>query len=301
MSKAEGILIAVKFTDDLLGDVTGFTPSPVSFKYTKEGTWTAKDFYSGYPPTLVGDNDLMTYWVSQSSASWIRLQLAKAAIATKMKFYHHSVWTPKNFTVEGSNDGTNFTVLGTFVGAATSGWQEFTFTNNTSYLYYRLNYTSWNQAGQVAINDIQFNIGLGNEGAFAVTGQQYLHVNGPLIAGDYQIDTVTRHPTEPRTLLLTLKSLKRFNNVEGDLTITYDKSLGNLTSPGGVIESFSIAFTPTGLVKKINPWDRENLTVLLTPTFVVSQVNYKYGYTTERLTAQILPTITVTKVGSNPL
>ncbi len=55
------------------------------------------------------------------------------------------------------------------------------------------------------------------------------------------------------TILLTMKPLKRFNNVEGKLTVAYDALIGNLTGGGGAVESFEKEFTPTDLVATPNP------------------------------------------------
>ncbi len=63
------------------------------------------------------------------------------------------------------------------------------------------------------------------------------------------------------TILLTMNPLKRFNNVEGDLTVKYDAAKGNLTGAGGAVESFEVEFTPTDLVQTPNPGITDTLTV----------------------------------------
>lgn len=54
------------------------------------------------------------------------------------------LYHPRNFTAQGSNNGTSWTTLGTF--SAGTGWSQgvlrrFTFTNNVTYKWYRVNIT----------------------------------------------------------------------------------------------------------------------------------------------------------------
>ena len=61
---------------------------------------------------------------------------------------------PKNWTIEGSNDDTNWTILDTQVNQI--GWvlstpRFYNFTNETSYLYYRINVSASVSGGLVGI------------------------------------------------------------------------------------------------------------------------------------------------------
>ena len=60
-------------------------------------------------------------------------------------------------------------------------------------------------------------------------------------------------------ILITMQPLNKFNNVEGDLTVNYDATKGNLTGAGGAVESFEVEFTPTDLVQTPNPGIEEHL------------------------------------------
>ncbi|MDY0235057.1 MAG: hypothetical protein RBR71_03475 [Gudongella sp.] len=100
-----------------------------------------------------------------------------------------------------------------------------------------------------------------NKSAFTIKGQQYKYINGPLINGDYQIESIEHHPTIANALLLTMKDLKRFATVEGNLTIEYDASVGTLTGEGGAVESFIEIFTPLDLIPEPNPGIEETLKV----------------------------------------
>ena len=93
----------------------------------------------------------------------------------------------------------------------------------------------------------------GSVSAFSITGKEYKYVNGELIDKSYQVVSVESHPTEPKSILLTIDWWSRFNNIEGDLTISYDASKGSLEGAGGAVESFEIEFTPQDLVQTPNP------------------------------------------------
>ena len=63
------------------------------------------------------------------------------------------------------------------------------------------------------------------------------------------------------TILLTMKPLKRFNNVEGKLTVAYDALIGTLAGKGGPVESFEEEFEPVDLVATPNPRVTESISV----------------------------------------
>lgn len=69
--------------------------------------------------------------------------------------------------------------------------------------------------------------------------------------------------TDPMdSIWLIFNPLSRFPTVEGDLTVVYDASLGNLQGEGGVVESFTKVFTPTDLEPEPNPNGEEIITVV---------------------------------------
>src|SRR5660397_126777 len=103
-----------------------------------------------------------------------------------------------------------------------------------------------------------------NTDALAVEGQEPLYVKypeetlGPLIGGNYIVKQVIAGDTEYEIKII-LEPVNSFKNVEGGLTITYDKLLGNLEGLGGVVENFTEVFTPTDLVRVPNPLFEENI------------------------------------------
>ena len=94
----------------------------------------------------------------------------------------------------------------------------------------------------------------GNKNAFTITGKEYKYVNGVLINKTYSpIISVEKHPTVPNSILLTMDWWRRFNNVEGQIAISYDATKGSLTGAGGAVESFEVSFNPQDLIQTPNP------------------------------------------------
>lgn len=127
----------------------------------------------------------------------------------------------------------------------------------------------------------------GNVAAFSVTGKQRKHIRGELIDGDYQVDTITRHSDSglaDNTIVLTMRTFKRFNNVEGDLTVKYDAHIGNLTGKGGFVDSFEVDFGPEDLVPMPNPWDDEYFSVVASAEVDFLRVIYNEAPEEEKFT-----------------
>jgi hypothetical protein len=102
--------------------------------------------------------------------------------------------------------------------------------------------------------------------------------------------------TDAAVLLLTLADNGRINNAEGDLTVAYDKTLGNLAGAGGAVESFSQAFTPASLEKKPNPNDAEHITAAVAASGALMRVYYIDSSEAEHISAAISATGTLISV-----
>ena len=137
--------------------------------------------------------------------------------------------------------------------------------------------------------------------AFAVSGSQLQHVDGILIAGDYQVNDVAKVDGNKKKLILNMKPLKRFNNVVGSITVKYDAALGNLAGCGGTVGSFTTDFIPTELIPKINPWQRERVSVAVALNVLATKVYYSNAYESEHITCAAILTVSVTNVGTKPL
>ena len=143
----------------------------------------------------------------------------------------------------------------------------------------------------------------GSVSAFSITGKEYKYVHGALMDKIYTVVSVEPHPTEPKSILLTIDWWSRFNNIEGDLTISYDASKGSLEGAGGAVESFEIEFTPEDLIQTPNPNEEELIKAY--PYEIVLDLNeleYKNGYLEETIKAYPYAIVlTLTDVGEiNP-
>ena len=123
------------YTDDLL---TGGTPSA-------DGTWR-------YPPSEACDDNALTFWdynLSNPFPHWWKYDFGVAVSwnieKLTIKGYDptEGLWI-KDFTLQGSNNDSDWDVIYTGQMANNTDVQTFTFTNNTSYRYYKVNITtSW--------------------------------------------------------------------------------------------------------------------------------------------------------------
>jgi len=91
-----------------------------------------------------------TGWVGQDFGSGVTKTINSYRIITS--YGTTGGYYPKNWTFDGSNDGTNWTTLDTQTNQTSwttpttsnyaTAWNEYTFSNNTAYRYYRINVTA---------------------------------------------------------------------------------------------------------------------------------------------------------------
>lgn len=101
------------------------------------------------------------------TAGWIRWKsLTNKRLIRHYKVYatNESGWehrSPKTWTLEGSDDGTNWTVIHTVedgFGSSPSGFQEASFTvpaGNSTYFYHRMNITATYSSGYLSVGQIK--------------------------------------------------------------------------------------------------------------------------------------------------
>ena len=127
------------------------------------GTATASSTTGGSAANAFNGNSYdPSYWRTNPGASeWIKYQFTETKLVGRYSIVM-SNWpepSPHAWTFEGSNDNTNWTVLDTKSGY-TSGWVANTpryFNCDTAvgeFLYYRLNMTGFNNAGDLIIGEI---------------------------------------------------------------------------------------------------------------------------------------------------
>lgn len=286
MSKGLGQKIAIKFTEGLVDDVSGLSPTPLGEGYMQlQGVVTASSTYSTYYPDNAFDNNTSTYWYTRTTGTqWIQIELYVPTKSMGFRWYIGSSYRPNGFIVQGSNDGSSWDDIYTGASDNTTGWKEFAWDMTESYKYYRWSITS-RYSSYLYIYEIELLQPKGQEQAFTVSGKQYQYINGPLLDMVYNVIKVELHPSETKAILLTMHPLSRFNNVEGNLTINYDATKGNLSGRGGAVESFAETFLPIDLVPVPNPGITETITVA--PTEVVAdfiEVEYQNRYAEETIT-----------------
>lgn len=274
--KGLGQKIAIKFTQDLIGDLD---LKNINIFIRPTGVFTASNTVGGHPADNAFDGNINTYWYNYwgGSSQYIQIRLPEKTKITGFRWINNSGYRPKDFKFQGSINGSTWTDILSTTSQNGDGFQTFIF-SEVEYEYYRwtiLNY--YNSYIQLA--ELELRISDNNKIAFKIEGQQLRYMNGPLINGDYQIESLERHSNSPtNTLLLTMKPFKRFNNVEGDLTISYDATIGNLTGVGGFVENFSVTFEPEDLEKLINPSTFEYFEINADAIIDHIKMDYTYGY-----------------------
>ena len=255
MNKHEGKKIGISFDAMLVGDITGYAPLPPSWNMISPvGTVTHSSVYStssSYKSTNAFDGSTSSYWrPSVTVPNWIKIEFEKSTWVNGFRWCVNS-YRPNGFVLEGSNDDENWIELVNSTSPNSTGWHEFSF-GAGSYTFLRWTITS-GYSTRIYLYEIELSIGIGNEGAFTVIGEEYKYVDGPsnngeVIPMNYPVERVEKHPTIQDAILLTIKTPYEFNNVLNRLTVDYDITKGNLMGRGGLIESFNKTFTPTDLI-----------------------------------------------------
>ena len=287
MSKAEGKQIAVKFTMPITGGIGHTLQSTIE---TQEGDWTANGTYSGSDVARAKDGSISTYWESRV-ANYIQIPLGQfAKFLHGFKVYCGSSYRPSSYAILTSDDGVNFTQVATGSITAQTGWQTFNLESYASANFVRISfgYTTRLYLYELILIVSDF------VGGFKITGQEYKYINGPLIDKSYAIESIEAHPIEPRTLLITVGQFNRFNNVNGQLKVSYNSALGTLVGVGGAVQSFDYYFTPSDLFKEINPNGEDTINAIAIASLDYSLISYIDASSTEEHTlTAVIATATV--------
>lgn len=135
---------------------------------------TGSSNFTGEPATLAFDGDASDQWETNgTSTGWVQAQLAVAVALTGYSLTSRAGFTaraPKDWTFQGSNDGTSWTTLDTQTGV--TSWtggdtKAYTFTNTTAYLYYRLNVTANNGNAYLTISEFTLGSNLTAQSSWA--------------------------------------------------------------------------------------------------------------------------------------
>lgn len=94
-------------------------------------------YTSSYPSSNTVDNSTGTAWLATVGATWIMYDLVTPTVIAEIGMYPYTsalTSAPKDFVVQGSNDGTTFTDVVAFSGITfTAAWQSFSMTPPTHY------------------------------------------------------------------------------------------------------------------------------------------------------------------------
>jgi predicted alpha-1,2-mannosidase len=132
------------------GNLSGTAPSglPGSLLSKVTGVTASAENPPNEVAANLADGNPSTKWLAFASTGWVRYQLAAPAIVTVYALTSANDSPgrdPKDFTLQGSNDGSAWTDLDSRTGQTFSGrvvTNKYTLSNSTAYSFYRLNITA---------------------------------------------------------------------------------------------------------------------------------------------------------------
>ena len=130
------------------------------------------------------------------------------------------------------------------------------------------------------------NVGTVTE-AFTVSFEQYDMVpGGSLVEVTRPVVSLERDSENAKIVYLNFGSgvTRSFRNARGNITVSYDASIGRLYGEGGPVQSFTESFTPTELEPKDNPHEMEHLTIEVEGEGTNIRIYYHDAATDEHLT-----------------
>lgn len=141
-----------------LGHEESTVPAEASYA---GASFSESGFQFGSDAQYCFDNTEDTGWVSNTTTGWIQVQFASSVTCTAYRVqgdYGTPTAAPKNWTFQGSNNGTDWTTLDTQTNQ--TGWsagevRTYTLAGSVTYTHYRLNITANNgHASFVAVYEL---------------------------------------------------------------------------------------------------------------------------------------------------
>lgn len=269
MPIADGRKIGIKFTEKLVGNVTGLNP-PIGYKKSKldllNATITSLNQYnSSYSIKNAFDGNTSTYWRGTTQVNWIKIQLAEAKVVTQIKMYLGSYYI-KTFTFSGSNDGETWTQLGgeyTVPSSGSAQWYTFEIENSNSYLYYKVDTITTSNTSRIYLYEFELyeDTPTGNETKFTVSFEEYTFVpGGELVKKTRAVEKIEQVDDYTILLIFNPGNLNSIQRAAGEITIAYDGS-GTLIGLGGPVLAFEKTFLPADLDPKNNPNNEEHIEI----------------------------------------
>ena len=224
MAKGDGEKIAIRFTQPLIGDVSGITPVPLGYKHekAKPDAVTALNQYStSYTPEKAVDGSIDTYWRGTTTDDWFTAYFDEPIVLSRLRVYFKT--DPiRRFTLYGSDDGETFVQIGgTYEVSSSStgaGWYEYDIENSTAYHYYKIATYSY-YVDVLYLYEIEYYhlVPTGNETKFTVSFPEYTFVPGGTLK------TVQREVTSVGTYTALNLDVDISDAVTETLTVVGDK------------------------------------------------------------------------------
>jgi hypothetical protein len=270
MSKADGQLIAIKFTDEITSDISAchvgaFSVTGNEYNYvpngalastsyallrlSRRGTFTeqytketpaaataSSEYNASFASGYAIDGNASTRWASlnKTGTQYLQIDLGSAKSVGKIRLMTQTGYVPLAFDVQLSTNGTDFTTVGTGTATTALTFVDVIFTA-ASARYVRFVMVSTASASFYDVNEAEV---YSFESIFTPT-----------------------EGTDDTEIMLTVEPNDRFNSVVGNLTVAYNSTIGNLAGSGGPVASFSQAFAPADLVAKPHQNDQEHIAI----------------------------------------
>lgn len=207
---------------------------------------------------------------------------------------------PKNWTFEGSNDGTTWTTLDTQASAATWGVAEkriFSITNTTAYRYYRVN-VSANQGGAsgqdlVMISEIQLLASATGSNSIQIQVDSARYIKPSMILDVYQAGTNNKNYT------LTVVSVDKVNDIFTITPFQLNFATSAVNTTTDVITLSSTSTLPTGTpVRFTSTVGLPAGLVANTTYYVINLSSTTISLATSLVNAQLAVKVDLTTAGS---
>ncbi|WP_432970748.1 GH92 family glycosyl hydrolase [Dactylosporangium sp. CA-233914] len=136
--------------EPVLGNLSGSSPTglPGSLLNQVSAVTASAENPPNETAVMLKDGNPSTKWLAFNPTGWVAYRLANPAAVVKYSLTSANdaaTRDPKDFTVQGSNDGSQWADLDRRTGQSFSGrlaTNTYSFTNTTAYSYYRLNITA---------------------------------------------------------------------------------------------------------------------------------------------------------------
>lgn len=224
MAKGDGEKIAIRFTEPLIGDVSGITPVPLGYKHEKvppDAVTALNQYSTSYPPEKAVDGSIDTYWRGTTTDDWFTAYFDEPIVLSRLRVYFKT--DPiRSFTLFGSDDGETFTQIGGTYNVSSSstgaGWYEYDIENSTAYHYYKIATYSY-YVDVLYLYEIEYYhlVPTGNETKFTVSFPEYTFVPGGTLK------TVQREVTSVGTYTALNLDVDISDAVTEKLTVVGDK------------------------------------------------------------------------------